>query len=379
VTTPNAPETPAPIAPTGVLADPVNGSRAVPAPAVAETPQQSAAREALAALSPEKRAEIMLRRQANIVTAQIASTNWGKGMDADTAKAVSDWGQRNGIDVTKEIFILGGNIYLNAEFYLNRLATLIERGRVLDWRQSFVNIDARLDESNPIDRAEIARRRDARVRFNIPDEATSAVVTELELASMPGVPIIGVKWAPRSASDPIGKAFPQETALTRSARRCLRQAVRYLPEIATYVTGAEEDAAATVSATIVEAARRRHEIAEAGAKQLAAGPAAPLAAAEHTAGAVAREAVNVAAAATAPDPYTGAEVTPPPAPPAAGSMLAGAPTGRSADVEVIDDLDLLTPAERAEHAARAAAERQAAERQAAAAPAAPPPPAPRRP
>jgi hypothetical protein len=326
----------------------------VPAPAdagagngshVAETPQQSATREALLAMPPEERAKIILRRQANIVTAQIASTNWGKGMDPDTAKAVSDWGQRNGIDVTKEIFILGGNIYLNAEFYLNRLATLIERGRVLDWRQSFVNIDARLEASDdPLDRVEAKRRRDARVRFNIPDEATAAVVTELELATMPGVPIIGVKWAPRSASDPIGKAFPQETALTRSARRCLKQAVRYLPEIASYVEGAEEDATATVTATLAEAARRRHEIAAAGAKQRGAGAAiAPVASAEHAEGTAAREAVNVAAAATEPDPYSAAAVTPPTTPTA---------TSAPADAEVIDDLDLLSPAERAEHEAR---------------------------
>jgi hypothetical protein len=324
-----------------------------PAPAGAPTAPaepQSATKEALAAFTPEQRAEIMLRRQANLVTAQIASTNWGKGMDPDTAKAVSDWGQRNGIDVTKEIFILGGNIYLNAEFYLARLATLIERGRVLDWRQSFVNIDPRLDENDPIDRAEIARRRNARVRFNIPDEATAAVVTELELVSMPGVPIVGVKWAPRSTSDPIGKAFPQETALTRSARRCLKQAVRYLPEIARYVEGAEEDAAATVQATLEQAARRRHAIAEAGAKQLSAGPVA-VPQAEYAAGdmAAAAPATNAGRAAAEADPY---RPEPPTAPaPEPATEAAPAPSA-PVEPEPINDLYLLTPAERAEHDAR---------------------------
>lgn len=310
--------------------------------------RKSATAEALAMIPPEERARIMLRRQANLVTAQIAGTNWGKGMDVETAKAVSDWGQRHGIDVTKEIYILGGNIYLNAEFYLNRLATLIAQGRVLDWRQSFVNIDARLDEHDPAERAEMQRRRQARLRFNIPDEATAAVVTELELVSMPGVVIYGVKWAPRHANDSVGKAYPQETALTRSARRALKQAVRYMPELATIVEGAEEDAAVSIAATLAEhAQKRRAEIAGESAKQLGAGTVPPVQGAEYADGKVPVTPLNTAAVA---DPYAGAgqgrddhpatDTAPPPAAPA------------PREPEALDDLDLLSPAERAEYDAR---------------------------
>lgn len=226
-----------------------------------------------AALSEVQRQEIALRKNANIVTAQLAGTNWGKGLDEPTRRAVADWGGRNGIDVTTEIFVLGGNIYLNAQFYQNRLVGLLHRGLILDYRQEFIQADPRLQVivDEPIDTklppelvkiaeadraeafAEIRRRRRLRIEHGAPDKAPSGVenfaigLTTIVLAAMPHTPIRGVKWAPHDKSDPVGTNYPQETALTRSSRRALKQCVTHIPELARWVDGSAEDAIANVA------------------------------------------------------------------------------------------------------------------------------------
>lgn len=297
--------------------------------------RKSQTQEAMAALSPEQRAEIILRRQANVMQAQFAGTNWGKGMDADTRKAVADWGNRNFVDVTTEIDILGGNIYLNAKFYIARLVSMVQSGKVLDFRQEFINDDARFQSDIPADVEERNRRRQLRVVHNVPDDATAAVLTTIVLTVMPHTPFYGVKWAPRTQSDPIGKAFPQETALTRSARRCLRLVVRYLPEIATMVQGAEEDAKTSL-AEVLEAA---HE----NAKAIGAGPAQDIPikqvhVAEHIDVEIPADGIKLDLSRTV-DPYAD---TPP---------AASAPAPAVSDAPV-NDLDLFTPEERAEYEQR---------------------------
>lgn len=327
------PQTPEPATGTGVQTTDANAA------ALAEQ-RRSQSAEAFATLPVADRVEIMRRRQANIVTAQIASTNWGKGMDPNTAKAISDWGERHGIDVTKEINVLGGNIYLNAEFYLNRLATLIERGRVLDWRQRFVNEDPRLRDDVPAEVQEKAERRQLRIAHNIPEGATSAVVTELWLTSMPHTAIVGVKWAPRHESDPIGAKFPQESALTRSARRCLKQAIRYLPEVARYVQGAEEDAETTVSAVIEADRDRRREIEANNTKALPAAPIRPVSVPEHVeASPVTVHAPGSLATSAMADAYSGETAAPKAAP--------ATPAPAAASDDDFDEMSLLDPDERA--------------------------------
>lgn len=255
-------------------------------------------KEDMAALSTEQRAAIAERKNANIVSAQMAGTNWGKGLDQPTRRAVSDWGQRHGIDVATEIFVLGGSIYLNAQFYINRLVEMVKAGHVLDFSQDMVQHDARLGEVLaevlPADasdeeraelreaqakaRREIRRRRDIRIMYGIPESATAAVVTTIRLTRLPSVPFVGIKWAPHANSqhrDPVGTDYPQESALTRSARRALKQVVRHLPEVVEWLEGAEEDAIATVDTAIRASVERSERAAVAAGpepKQLTEGP-----------------------------------------------------------------------------------------------------------
>jgi hypothetical protein len=253
-------------------------------------------KEDMAALSTEQRAMIAQRKNANIVAAQLAGLNWGKELDSATNRAVADWGQRHGVDVTTEIHVLGGNIYLNAQFYLNRLIDLVRAGQVLDFQQWFVQDDPRLaealnevvpatageaerlelEESKARIRKEIRFRREMRIKYSVPDTATAAVVTEVRLVKMPHVPFMGIKWAPHPNSrsaDPVGKDYPQETALTRSARRALKQIVRHIPEVAKWLEGAEEDAIATVDKAIAENVERnqRKNLGTGEPRQLGAG------------------------------------------------------------------------------------------------------------
>lgn len=263
------------------------GSSNVPARTGDAASPLAVTKDDLAALTDAQRQEIALRKNANIVTAQLAGTNWGKGLDDPTRRAVADWGKRNGIDVTTEIFVLGGNIYLNAQFYLNRLVGLLHRGLIRDYKQELIQHDERLDQivgelidpNWPADLkaiaekdraeafAEIRRRRRLRIEHGAPEKSAlqgngppqpfAIGLTTIWLAALPDTPIRGVKWAPHDAQDPVGKNYPQETALTRSARRALKQCVTHIPELARWVDGSEEDAAHSVSVALREHEQRR--------------------------------------------------------------------------------------------------------------------------
>jgi hypothetical protein len=62
---------------------------------------QSKTQRAIGNLPPEMQAMVELRRANNIIAAQIAETNWGKGMDRETRRAIAEWGRRHEIDVTR--------------------------------------------------------------------------------------------------------------------------------------------------------------------------------------------------------------------------------------------------------------------------------------
>jgi hypothetical protein len=246
----------------------------------------------MSALSTDQRALIAQRKNANIVAAQIASTNWGKGLDAPTQRAIADWGNRNSVDVTTEIYVLGGSIYLNAQFYQNRAIDLMARGKVVDYKQRFIQHDPRLEDilrevlpatASDAERAELANaqaearreirsRRALRIMHGVPDDEKikAAVLTEVRLASHPDTPIYGVKWTPHPTSkhnDPVGTDFPQETALTRSARRAWKQVARQVQEIKWAVEGAEEDENANLSELLAAHAERERQAALAPAPE----------------------------------------------------------------------------------------------------------------
>jgi hypothetical protein len=173
---------------------------------------------------------LILKRQQNIVSAQIAGTNWGKGLDRDTRRAIADWGQRVGIDPATELNVLGGSFYKNAVYYIRRQAELMADGVVEYAYAEHVEVNAELtqmaqrdDASGQWARAEIDRRAKQRMLHNIPIKAASSVVWHVKVRGVP-LEFVGAKWCGGGTrqKDPVGDEHPVETSETRAARRCMR-------------------------------------------------------------------------------------------------------------------------------------------------------------
>lgn len=241
---------------------------AAPAP---EQPGTAVARQrSVGALPPAIQQAIELRKAQNAVASEIASLNWGKLLDHKTRAAVADWGQRFAVDVTTEIDVLGQNIYLNARFYLRRLGQMVSAGLVEYAVADHIEVDPRLDQIGPGGEGEKMRRLMERIKHQVPDKAVSAVAFRVKLRSMEKE-VVGVKWTGGREKDPVGNAFPVETAESRAARRAMRQIASHVPEVAAEVE-ALELSAESVSEAIGDGKAR---VAEHEARTLPA-PRAPI-------------------------------------------------------------------------------------------------------
>ena len=59
-------------------------------------------------------------RRRNAVVAQIKGAMWAKECSGETIRAVADYCRENQLDATRHVEILGGRIYLTANFYEER-------------------------------------------------------------------------------------------------------------------------------------------------------------------------------------------------------------------------------------------------------------------
>jgi hypothetical protein len=224
-------------------------------------------------LPPEARMMLEERKIKNRIAAAIAGMSWGKNLDLSSRVALAEWGRRNSVDVTQEVHILGDRLYLNAQFYLNRLQSLIRSGAVEYLLAEHVHVDKRLDASDPTDAKEIRRRRDLRIQYNIPDAAVGAVVARLKLRNVEEE-FSGAKWCGGGTrkNDPVGDAMPVETAETRAYRRVCKLVVSHIPQLQKDVDRADDDAALNVTAVISESkAREREQREEVAARRLNSG------------------------------------------------------------------------------------------------------------
>jgi hypothetical protein len=222
---------------------------------------QSKTQRAVGKLPPEMQAMVELRRANNIIAAQISETNWGKGMDLETRRSISEWGRRHEIDVTTEINVLGGNVYINSNFYLGRLAKMVEHGLVEYAIADHVEVDPRLAEFPD----ETKRRLLERIRFQLPETAKSSVVARIKLKSVP-VEFTAAKWCGNRGQnqygkpkDPVGEEFPVETSETRAFRRCLKLLVSHIPDEVRRIQMAEEDAELSLT-TVLERSHAQQEV-----------------------------------------------------------------------------------------------------------------------
>jgi hypothetical protein len=217
------------------------------------------------------------------------ATQWGEDLEEGTLRALGAWANKHGLDHT-EIEVLGGKPYINASFYLRKLAE-IDPHAIEYAVPDHVHLDPRLveamNEEIPEDVDEetraliVAHRRQARqehyrrlaqrTAFNLPDTATAAVVYRLKLRGMDRE-FVGADWCGNKgtkkikrkdggtfdkAKDPVGDEEPVKTAETRAARRCLRQAVSAFPTLKAQMERVDADVqaiAATVQAELAPVA-----------------------------------------------------------------------------------------------------------------------------
>ncbi len=226
-------------------------------------------RDSVGVLPPEVRNAIALRKMQNQVASQLASMNWGKALDLDTRRALADWGQTMGVDVSTEIDVLGSNIYLNSRFYLRKLGELIASGVVEYAYADHVEHDDRLTTLGAEGEGEASRRLRERLMYRLDDKAVSAVVFRVKLRNMErevtGAKQCGTgkKTSYGKLADPVGEEFPTETSESRAARRCMRLLVTHVPPHMGQQLDQIERTAETIESRIVHA---RNELKESNAR-----------------------------------------------------------------------------------------------------------------
>jgi hypothetical protein len=200
--------------------------------AATATETESKTSFAIGNLPDDIKTALLLKRQQNIVAAEIAGTNWGKGLDRETRRAIADWSRTVDLDPATELDVLGGRFYKNAQYYQRKLSEAVNAGYIDYVILDHVEVDDRLEtmakrvddpELAQMARKEIDRRTMMRVQMRIPDKAEAAVICRVKVKGI-HIEFLGAKWCGGGTrqKDPVGDAFPVETAETRSIRRTMR-------------------------------------------------------------------------------------------------------------------------------------------------------------
>lgn len=174
----------------------------------AKTPQE---RQLAFTLASQARQAKMIRD----VAVAVAETGWGKGVSPISRAAVVRYCLEIGADPVRHVYLLGGNVYMNAAFWMDLVAANPKFQRA---ETEFIHEDARAgDEDN-------ADRKAQRVTYGVPEGVKGAAVVTLHYADGRG-PFIGVNWVgSRGKPDPVGEAEPTKTAETRAYRRAAMKA-----------------------------------------------------------------------------------------------------------------------------------------------------------
>ncbi len=202
---------------------------------VATTPPPSASAIARASLSPERQAMVDEARARNAMATMIRGANWSKELGDAGSRGLAEYCRRHHIDPVRHIDILGGNVYLNADFYDDRAAPLIQRGVLIPHQVEFINADKRLDElakaGDEWAKGEVLRRMKARIEHNVPEGAVACAVQRFTLTTT-GREVVGVNWCGGGSrkGDPVGESEPTKTAETRARRRALIKITEVMPE-----------------------------------------------------------------------------------------------------------------------------------------------------
>ena len=158
-------------------------------------------------------------RQAKMirdVAVAVAETGWGKEISPVSRAAVVRYCLEIGADPVRHVFVLGGNVYLNAAFWMDLVAANPKFLRADP--PKFIHHDERASAEDN------AARKALRVTYGVPEGVKGAAIVTLHYADGRG-PFIGVNWVgARGKADPVGEAEPTKTAETRAYRRAAMKA-----------------------------------------------------------------------------------------------------------------------------------------------------------
>lgn len=172
----------------------------------AKTPQE---RQLAFHLASQARQSKMIRD----VAVAVAETGWGKEVSPIARAAVVRYCLEIGADPVRHVYVLGGNVYMNAAFWMDLVAA---NPKFLRAETAFIHEDKRADAE------EQERRKAQRLIYGVPEEAPGAAVVTLFYEGRG--PFIGVNWAGVRANDPVGKQDPTKSAETRAYRRAAMKA-----------------------------------------------------------------------------------------------------------------------------------------------------------
>ena len=157
-----------------------------------------------------------VRQQQMIAAAskELAQSSWGKEISVNARAAVVRYMLEIGGDPMRHCFVLGGNIYLNAEFYRELVAA---NPQFVRDEVDFIHDDPRATKE------ERDRRAQLRVGFGVPENAPGAAIVTLFYSGGRG-PFVGCNWAGAREKDPVGKAEPTKSAQSRAYRKAAMKA-----------------------------------------------------------------------------------------------------------------------------------------------------------
>lgn len=147
------------------------------------------------------------------VAVAVAETGWGKEVSPISRAAVVRYCLEIGADPVRHVHVLGGNVYLNAAFWMDLVAA---NPKFIRPEIEFIHDDDRADQ------AERERRKAKRLLLGVPEAAKGAAVVTLYYNGRG--PFVGVNWAGAKKSDPVGEQEPTKTAETRAYRRAAMKA-----------------------------------------------------------------------------------------------------------------------------------------------------------
>lgn len=229
------------------------------------------------------------------MTAAVGALTWGSQLKAETLYAVARWCQVRDIDPVLELDVLGGKPLPNARWWLRKLGEL---GGALEYiREDMINADPRLEAlakaGDEEAKTESRRRLRERIKYFAPEEAAAICVVHIKVASMTEE-VVGMQFAGGGTgrkigsggvikrggdADPIGEAFPGESAVTRAYGKAARVLSGFFPKLGKAASAAGDDEGLTEQITRDQA--RAAEQAPRGIAPVTSDPYAALDAVSH--------------------------------------------------------------------------------------------------